>query len=83
VTETIISKAHEATDKAQVVAKAAVTWIATTVAVLQYVLTQDILVDYPAVVQYIGQAITLLGGVVAIIRRVTPVSKDDRGIMTY
>ena len=79
----IINKAHEATDRAQVVAKAAVTWITAVVAVLQYVLTQDVILDYPVVVQYIGQAVTLLGGVVAIICRVTPVDKDNRGIMTY
>ena len=79
----IINKAHEATDRTQVVAKAAVTWITAVVAVLQYVLTQDVILDYPVVVQYIGQGVTLLGGIIAIIRRVTPVDKDDRGIMTY
>jgi drug/metabolite transporter (DMT)-like permease len=83
MTEKIINRAHEATDRARVVAKAAVTWIASVVAVLQYVLTQDVLMDYPTVVQYIGQAVALLGGVIAVIRRVTPVSKDERGIMTY
>ena len=78
-----MEQAMKMIDKSRVVAKASVTWIATVVAVLQYILTQDVILQYPAVVQYGGQAVAFLCGIIAIIRRVTPVSREDRSIMTY
>ena len=78
-----MEQAMKMIDKTRVVAKASVTWIATVVAVLQYILTQDVIMQYPIVVQYGGQAVSFLCGIIAIIRRVTPVAREDRSVMTY
>lgn len=67
-------------ERVQTVLSSAVTWIAAIVAVLQYAMTQDIIMNTPEVADYIGQAITALLGVIAIIRRVTPVPPSQRGL---
>ena len=67
--------------KAGVVARSAVTWIAAAVAVIQFALVQSPLADSPEIVQYGGQAVAFLLGVIAIIRRVTPVDPQDRGLL--
>lgn len=68
-------------DQARVILTAAVSWIIAAVAVLQFVLTQDVIADYPVVAEWIGRAISLLGGVILVIRRVTPVAPAERGIL--
>ncbi|NNF68422.1 MAG: hypothetical protein HKN01_01510 [Acidimicrobiia bacterium] len=68
-------------ERAQVVLGSAVTWIAATVAVLQFVLTQDVVLATPELADWIGQAITTLLGVLAVIRRVSPVPVSQRGLV--
>ena len=72
---------HQYIDKAHVVATSAVTYIATAVTVLQFVLTQDAVADIPIAVQYITQAISILAGAILVIRRVTPVPPAERGLL--
>lgn len=68
-------------DRAIVVATSAVTWIAAAVGVLQFVLAQDVVGDIPNAPQYIAQAIGFLTGAIAVIRRVTPVPSEARGVL--
>lgn len=71
---------NDVIDKARVVLTSAVTYITALTVLLQFVLTQDVVADIPNAAQYITQAIAFLGGVVAVIRRVTPVSRAERGL---
>lgn len=67
-------------DRARVIATAAVTYILLAVSAIQAVLA-TVGDDIPEVAEYGGQAVAFLLGAVAIIRRVTPVRADDRGIL--
>ena len=66
--------------KAGVIAKAAVTYLVALTVLLQFILVQDVVAEIPNAAQYITQAIAFIGGVVAIIRRVTPVPAEERGL---
>ena len=66
---------------AKVVLTAAPTWIGFAVLVLTGAL--EALPDgFPEVAEWIGRIIVWLGGAAAIINRVTPVAKDERGVVT-
>ncbi len=67
--------------RAQVVLGSAVTWITVAVAALQFLLTQDVVLATPEIADWIGQAVTTLVGVLAVIRRVTPVPESQRGLV--
>ena len=71
--------------KAQTVATAAVTWIVIAAAILQetvaHVANSGIDGDTTELfVSWAGRAIALLLGIVAIVRRVTPVPESERGL---
>ena len=68
-------------DKVRVVLTAAVTWITAAVVILQVALAQNVISDVPEATSVIGQIIVWLLGAIAIIRRVTPVASDERGIV--
>ena len=72
---------HQWIDKARVILSSAVTYITALTVVLQFVLTQEVVADIPNAAQYITQAIAFLGGVVLVIRRVTPVPSEERGLL--
>lgn len=67
--------------RAGVVASSAVTWIALAVAGLHFLLTQDVIAETPDLADWITQAASLLGGVLLVIRRVTPVEPEERGLL--
>lgn len=69
---------NDLTERAKVILKAAVAWLLVAQVILQTIIVQ---VDIPVVAQYGGQALTLIAGAVLIIRRVTPVPSDERGIL--
>jgi hypothetical protein len=64
--------------KVLVVLKAAPTWIVAITTVITVVLEE---VNIPAVAQYGGTALVVLGAALRIITRVTPVVEDDRGLV--
>lgn len=65
-------------ERAKVIATAAVSWLIAIQVVLQTILVE---VDIPVVAQYGGQALALIGGAILVLRRVTPVESDQRGIL--
>lgn len=74
-------KLNALVDRLEVIATSIVTWIGTAIIVLNLLLTQDWVLEIDGASQVIGQLITFLGGFVLLIRRVTPVDKDDRGLL--
>ncbi len=68
-------------ERVVVIAKSLVTWVLALVAVLQYALTQDVVIDTPELADLIGQVLAFLTGAIAIIRQVTPVPKSQRGVL--
>jgi len=68
-------------DRARVVLTAAVTWISAAVVVVQFILANETVASVPEVAQYGSQAVAFLVGVIAIIRRVTPVAPEERGLV--
>ena len=65
-------------ERAKVIAMAAVSWLIVIQVALQTVLVE---VDITMVAQYGGQALALIGGVILVIRRVTPVESGERGVL--
>ena len=65
----------------RVLAGAAVTWLIAAQVALQWVLSQEILVEYPDWTQWLGQAVALIGGIVLVVRRVAPVDEKDQGLL--
>lgn len=74
-------KINKAVDNLEVVATSAVTWIATIILVLNFLLTQDVVVEIDGAAEVIGRIVSTLTGVILIIRRVTPVPKSERGLV--
>jgi len=72
---------NEYIDRARVVLTSAVTWLIAAQLVIQYALTQDVVADIPLAVQVGGQAVAFIGNAILIIRRVTPVAPEERGIL--
>lgn len=72
--------------RTRVIATAAVTWLVVIAAVLQELVAEvaNSEIDGDAaelIVSWGGRALILIGGAVTIIRRVTPVDTDDRGVL--
>lgn len=67
-------------DRAAVVMRSAVTYIVLAMSVVQTVILA-VGDDIPEVAQYGAHVLAFLGGVVAVIRRVTPVDAEDRGVL--
>ena len=72
---------NEYIDKARVVLTAAVTWITAAMLVIQFAITQEPLASIPEVAQYGAHALAFLANVILIIRRVTPVPAEDKGLL--
>jgi hypothetical protein len=68
-------------DRARVILTSAVTWISAAIVVIQFALTTEPLSSIPEVAQYGGHVVAFLAGVIAIIRRVTPVPAEDKGLL--
>ena len=65
--------------RAKVLATSVVTYATAAIAIITIVITAA---DIPEVTQYGGVAITLLAGVIVIVRRVSPVTdKTQRGLL--
>ncbi len=63
-----------------VLLRAVVAWLLVALVVVQTIIV-EIGPDIPAVAQYGGQAVALIIGLIAVVRRVTPVPKESRGIL--
>lgn len=79
--ETTVQALSGLKERAFVLARSLVTWVLLVVALLQYALTQDVIISTPEIADVIGQVIAFLTGAVAIIRRVTPVPPSQRGML--
>jgi len=66
--------------KTQVIATAAVTWLTVAGVVIQAVVAQ-VGGDWPWAAEYGARALIVIGAVTAVIRRVAPVEKADRGVL--
>jgi len=66
--------------RAQVLARAAVTWLITAQVVIQVIIT-EIGSDVPVVAQYGAQALALIAGAILVVRRVSPVADADQGLL--
>lgn len=80
-----MTKIHAFIDRARVVLTQAVTYIAAVSATL-VLIAQNVVPELPepigsTVGTWVATAIAFLGGVVGIIRRVTPVPREERGIL--
>jgi len=64
-------------DRARTLAGALVTYLTIAVGVVTYIVAN---VDVPIVGEYGATAIAILVGAIAIVRRVTPVAANDRGL---
>ena len=66
--------------RAQTVATAAVTWL-TVAAVVVQAIVAEVGGDWPMVAEYGARALVVIGTATAIIRRVTPVPAESRGVL--
>jgi len=74
-----VTDVHGLIDRAKVILTSAVTWITVVVSAIQVLIVS--LDPASPLAQVLAQAVTILVGVVAVIRRVTPVDKDARGLV--
>ena len=65
----------------RVLAGTFVTYLLTATVALQWLLSQDIILNYPPAVQWIGSILSGLGAVLVVVRSVSPVPKPERGIL--
>ena len=75
-----VTDVHGLIDRAEVILTSAVTWITVVVSAIQVLIVS--LDPASPLAQVLAQAVTILVGVVAVIRRVTPVDKNDRGLVS-
>lgn len=67
--------------RAKVVARNLLTYLVLAQTLLTFLLAEGLLDQWPDAVTYITIALTWIGAVVVFIRRVTPVEKDQRGLL--
>jgi RecA/RadA recombinase len=73
---------NEYIDRARVLLTSAVTWLIAAQLVIQYALTQDVVAGIPLAAQVGGQVLAFIANAILIIRRVTPVAPEERGILS-
>jgi len=73
-----VTDVHGLIDRAKTVLTSAVTWITVVVSAVQVLIVS--LDPASPLAQVLAQVVTILLGVVAVIRRVTPVDKTERGL---